>query len=276
MKLSVLGCGAPVSHLSYVKTHSPSAYLLEWGHSGKLLLECSTGIQDRLKKQGVDIADITDIFLSHIHTDHTGGFPSLYQDLWLNTLWEESEERKTRTSAPRNIYASRQTHRHLRKILELLMPESKGRLYPFPKLTFVNIIGRSRLELNCAKLKTFQNFHGGGKVQSLSLRVEAPEGVFVYSGDTGICPGIEEACQGADIFLCEACAMTDAEMRSHGHLTPKEAGNIARMGKVKKLVLTHLAAPRLKSPEVVIQEALSSGFAGKIQIARDGDTILLP
>ncbi|MBL8030158.1 MAG: MBL fold metallo-hydrolase [Candidatus Doudnabacteria bacterium] len=276
MKLSVLGCGAPVSHLPNVNTQSPSAYILEWGHGGKLLLECSTGIQDRLKKKGFDIAEIQHIFLSHIHTDHVGGFPSLYQDLWLNTLWEKSDERRLKASSTRTIYCSRQTSTNLLKILRLLMPESKGRLYPYPELNFVDIQNKARLELNGAKLTTVPTFHGSGMVRSLAIRVENYEGVFVYSGDTGICQGIEDICRGADLFLCEACAITDAEMRARGHLTPKQAGLLAKNGGVKKLVLTHLAAPRLHDLEPVIQEALSSGFAGKIQIAQDGDVINLP
>jgi ribonuclease BN (tRNA processing enzyme) len=106
----------------------------------------------------------------------------------------------------------------------------------------------------------------------VAWRVESPAGVFVYSGDSGVCDALVELAAGADLFLCEAAARVgdDARMRDR-HLTPRQAGEAARLAGVRSLRLTHYdgrdAVPRMCA------DARASGYEGDLAVAADGDVL---
>jgi ribonuclease BN (tRNA processing enzyme) len=118
-------------------------------------------------------------------------------------------------------------------------------------------------------LKSFRAYHGHGKVDALAFRLETPEGIFAYSGDTGDCEGLRNASQWADIFVCEASARIgdDNNSTTYGHLTPCQAGEVAKIGGVKKLILEHHTG--LDSDEEILKEVKSSGFIGEIILGKD-------
>jgi ribonuclease BN (tRNA processing enzyme) len=99
---------------------------------------------------------------------------------------------------------------------------------------------------------------------SLSFRFEATGRSAVVSGDTGPCPGLEEFARGADLLLLE----TSLRTRDHDetrHLTPEEAGTLARRAGAARLVLHHLTASSESSA------ALAAGaFGGPTLVAADG------
>jgi len=73
---------------------------------------------------------------------------------------------------------------------------------------------------------------------SLAYRIEDSHGrAVVVSGDTDFCPELIELAAGAHMLICECSAPEGAKIQ--GHLTPSEAGRIAREAGVKRLVLTH-------------------------------------
>ncbi len=48
-----------------------------------VLIDCSGNPVVRLKQAGVDLSDITDLFLTHFHPDHVSGVPPLLMSMWL-------------------------------------------------------------------------------------------------------------------------------------------------------------------------------------------------
>jgi ribonuclease Z len=128
-------------------------------------------------------------------------------------------------------------------------------------------------QIGNAKLKAFSVYHGNGKVDALAFRLETTAGKFAYSGDTGDCEGIRTACQDADIFVCEASArINDTTYHlNYGHLTPQQAGEIAKQGGVKKLILVHYQG--FDSDEDMIKEVEATGFKGEVQVGKDFQTV---
>jgi ribonuclease BN (tRNA processing enzyme) len=99
---------------------------------------------------------------------------------------------------------------------------------------------------------------------SLSYRIEA-EGLSVtVSGDTDFSEHLVDLAQGADLLITE-CAMPEGS-KVPGHLVPSEAGRIASVARVEKLVLTHLYPP---CDEVDIVAQAAEQFDGPIVKARD-------
>src|SRR5207253_1063438 len=77
--------------------------------------------------------------------------------------------------------------------------------------------------------------------ESVALSLTAPEGRLVYTGDTGPSSELARWASGADLLLAE-CSLPK-EMAMDIHLTPEQAGELARDAKARQLVLTHFYPP---------------------------------
>lgn len=101
-------------------------------------------------------------------------------------------------------------------------------------------------------------------VPAFALRVEAGGASFVYTGDSGPCSALDEIAAGCDLLVCEA----GTDRRELGeppvHLTPEEAGELARRSGARRLLLTHLALG-LEPAEAVGRA--SARFDGPVQAA---------
>jgi hypothetical protein len=64
------------------RRHS-SSFLYQFGPT-QLLLDCGDGMSRALVQAGVGPDDIDALLLSHMHSDHVGGFSMLIQTLWLH------------------------------------------------------------------------------------------------------------------------------------------------------------------------------------------------
>jgi ribonuclease BN (tRNA processing enzyme) len=76
------------------------------------------------------------------------------------------------------------------------------------------------------------------------FRVEADGRRLAYTADTAPCGGLTDLADGADLLLSEATLRSldeDAQPpEPRGHLTPAEAGEAARDGSSRRLMLTHM------------------------------------
>lgn len=72
MRITVLGSGSAFSDPSRFN----SAYLVESGDRS-FLIDCGSDALRALQKAKVDLFSIDDIFLTHLHADHSGGLPAV-------------------------------------------------------------------------------------------------------------------------------------------------------------------------------------------------------
>ncbi|MGL5193292.1 MAG: MBL fold metallo-hydrolase, partial [Chroococcales cyanobacterium] len=70
MKLTFLGSG---SAFTVGANNYHSNVLLESDRGTKLLIDCGSDIRFSLHEAGYSHLDITDIYISHLHSDHAGG-----------------------------------------------------------------------------------------------------------------------------------------------------------------------------------------------------------
>ncbi len=105
------------------------------------------------------------------------------------------------------------------------------------------------------------------------FRIEADRRRLSYTADTAPCSGLEDLADDADLLLSEATLRSvdeDAQPpERRGHLLPGEAGQAAKQGRSKRLMLTHL--PVDDGTDAPRREA-AAAFNGEVQIAESGRT----
>jgi ribonuclease BN (tRNA processing enzyme) len=119
-----------------------------------------------------------------------------------------------------------------------------------------------RAEVAGAVLEAYSVEHGD--LETYGLRIVADGRTFAYSSDSGPCEALERLARDADLFLCEATTMAEP---STAHLTPADAGRVAKSARVGRLVLTHLDPD--SDPGQVAALARAT-FDGDLLVARDG------
>ncbi len=262
MKITILGCGPAASQLPCGPSRYPPAYLVEVG-GVKVLFDCSEGVRFRLEQAGYNYADIHHVALTHAHPDHNA-LAHYIQAIFCHGLWGGLKNQELNIYCPKSII---DTFWALWNIYHPDWP--KG--LPYPRLTFHDMSSGG-----CNSLKIFDNiilssrvvFHAGGKIECVAFRLQTPEGIFAYSGDSGQCQGLQEVCQEADLFICEAAArIKHSESSCSGHMDPYSVGEICQKGKVKKVIITHYTG--LDSDEAIIKECRRSGYEGEIVVGKD-------
>jgi ribonuclease BN (tRNA processing enzyme) len=105
------------------------------------------------------------------------------------------------------------------------------------------------------------------------FRLEADARRIAYTADTAPCDGLTDLATDADLLLSEATLRTldeDAQPpEPRGHITPAEAGDAAREGGSRRLVLTHLPVDGDGSWARIMA---SEAFEGGVEVAEPSAT----
>jgi ribonuclease BN (tRNA processing enzyme) len=247
MKITILGSGTCVPSL----IRSSCAVLVHIG-GDNLLFDIGPGTMCRLMEAGIGIHDISHVFLSHFHPDHTGELVSF---LFANKYPDEN-----RRTIPLDLCGGTGLKAFFDQLKSIYTEwiDLSGRLR---LLEFANT-GRDVREFDSFIIETCPANH---RPESIACRVTAPNGsTMVYSGDTDYSEDLIGLAENADVFICE-CALPDT-MKVTGHLTPSLAGKMAAAANVKKLVLTHFYPP---CEDADIEAQCRKTYAGPLALAHD-------
>jgi ribonuclease BN (tRNA processing enzyme) len=264
MKITILGSGTCASQLPGIPNRYPPGFLAEWENQ-KVLFECSEGIRFRLEQAGYDYADIHHIAISHSHPDHFA-FMHFLQSLYCTGSWGGTR------NGILHIYAPQQIASDFDTLWRIHIPDRSQKPFEFSKLHW-HVVPSESYAIESGRLSGAKVHHGSGNIDAVAFRLETPQGVFAYSGDSGDCEGLRAMTRNADVFISDATArITDTDAPTgYGHLNPFAAGQIAKDTNVRKLVLTHYIGS--DSDSAMIEDCKRSGFTGKIIIAKDFQVI---
>jgi ribonuclease BN (tRNA processing enzyme) len=104
-------------------------------------------------------------------------------------------------------------------------------------------------------------------VEAYGIRLEHGGRTLTYSGDTGVCDGLDDLAAGADLFLCEASFTHGKEDIPDLHLNGREAGAYAQRANAGRLVLTHI--PPWTDPSRTLSDA-TAVYTGPTDVAHPG------
>ena len=221
LSVTILGSGTCVPSLK----RSSCSVLMRTGDN-ILLFDSGAGTMRRLLEVGVEIYDVSFLFYSHFHPDHTS---ELVPFLFSNKYPDGSRRKKPLTLVAGNGL--------------LTFYENLKLVYGHWIELDPNLLNMIELDNTHHDMRRFDDF----KVEtlpvehnpeSIAYRITGPGGAsVVYSGDTDFSDNLVMLSKDADLLICES-ALPD-ELKVKGHLTPSLAGEIAKRANVRKLVLTH-------------------------------------
>ena len=248
MIVTILGSGTCVPSL----VRSSCAALVTVGRS-RILLDCGPGTMRRLLEAGLRIHNVTHLFISHFHPDHTSELVPF-------------------------LFATKYPDRHARRE-PLTIVAGRGFLDFFNGLKKVygswidigdQLGSMVELDTSAADKHEFDDFNltsmpMAHNEESLAYRVEKTDrGAVVYSGDTDYTENLVELARNAELLICES-ALPDSQ-HAAGHLTPSLAGKIAARAGVGKLVLTHFY-PQCDQADIAAE--CRKAYDGPLLLAED-------
>ena len=207
----------------------------------------------RLLEAGITIFDISYIFFSHFHPDHTGELVSF--------LFSTKYPDENRRQAPLTLVAGKgflNFYGRLKKAYGKWIELAPGLL---------NIIELDNQARDYRRFDSFtvESLPVAHNDESIAYRVTDLQGKsIVYSGDTDFCDNLVVLANNADLFICES-ALPD-QLKVPGHLTPSLAGEVAKRANVRQLILTHFY-PECK--KVDIEKECRKTYQGQLKLATD-------
>jgi ribonuclease BN (tRNA processing enzyme) len=224
------------------------------------LIDCgNTEIAGNLKKAGVSLNEIKDIFISHHHGDHISGLSQfLFQKMF------NDEGAKVRIFGPvKTLPVIRdfafKTHDFTRinsRRIAFVALKNKQTVKQMPgiSVTPVKVKGSDKSKMIC-----------------FGYAVTSGKTKIVYTADMQPSRNFDGLAKGADVLIheCGGLQKNLSRVRSIGHSTARDAGECARKAGVKHLILTHLPEGKIVKPAELVNEARQY-FSGKITVAEDG------
>lgn len=264
----------------------------------KMLIDCGEGTQRQLIRS-VGLPDLTEVFLTHLHTDHWLGLPGMLKSFDLRdrtaplTVFGPPGTKALLDTVQRTVfgrlkYRFRVVDLEPDAIVEFdgyeihaLRVRHRGEAYGYA-LIEEDRPGRFDAEL-AAKLGVRPGPDFGRLQRGQTVNGVTPEQVvgetrlgrkLVFSGDTSPCDMVRVAADGADVLVHEATFTSEERDRAleTGHSTARQAAELAAEAGVGLLALTHLST-RYAGRE--IRDEARAIFP-RTELPRDFDLIDVP
>jgi len=251
------------------------------------LFDSGVGTSQQLANLKLMPKDVSNVFLTHLHDDHTADLPS-----WLsfaNTGRIGLPEGGSAQPAPRiGMYGPPLIEEYVAGLDRLLnvsgairSAEAEQTLKPARDLFDVHTVmapGEFFRDDNI-RVSAIRNTHYTGRGVTMpggsfsySYRIEAPGKVIVLTGDTSASSDLPSFARGADILVAELVSDDPSDLppgltvavAQEGHLSPRQVGELAAAAGVKKVVLSHYS----KATEADLR-TIASIFRGEVVAGKD-------
>ena len=272
------------------------------GHG--ILFDCGEGTQAAARRAGVNLMKADVICLTHYHGDHIFGLPGLLQ-----TLACQGRTRPLYIFGPEGLHEVFSAIHTLAGPLPYQIKTgiadkepicldktidgwpSGAALYPIsthhrvPSRGYKLVLPRAgRFMPEKARelgvpVNLWKSLQKGDTVEFAGCTVMSEQVLgeprkslsFVFSGDTAVCPALEDAVKDVDLFICDATYSEPEQVeqaKQYGHSTFGQMAALASRAGAKRLWLAHYS-PMITEPESALPQArlfypeAECGFDGK-------------
>jgi ribonuclease BN (tRNA processing enzyme) len=250
MRLTVLGTGSAMP----VPDRAQAGYLLDDGDRS-LLVDCGSGVLQRLADTETGYEGVSTVLLTHHHLDHVAALLPLMKARWL----------------------AGEDH------LEVVGPAGTKPLVD--GLLDVHDYLDGRLDLSLREVSPSRPFAAGGvdvaaretrhSMPCLAYRFSPPsagigpaDGPLTLSGDSEAFAGLANFADGSDVLVHD-CSFPD-EVDVSNHPTPTSLGESLSDVDVDTLLLSHLYPQTGGRESAMTEDVRTGGFDGDVRVATDG------
>ena len=267
VRVTLLGTGSPTLSAERM---GPCT-LIESG-SSRLLFDAGRGCAIRLSQAGVSWRDLTQVFLTHLHADHTFALPDLHVMGWI----------LGRTD-PLDVHGPSGTSEMMASMIHAVEPDLASRLKSVPTrkppvYRATEIQPGLVYDRGGVKVTAFEVPHSISP--AFGYRIDVNGRSIVLSGDTRYSETLIRNAQGVDVLVHEIVAgatTTEQQQITSAHTTPEQAAQVFTATKPKLAIYSHLILFGGSADDVVA--ATKKTYARRVEMGTDltvievGDTI---
>jgi ribonuclease Z len=251
-----------------------------------ILIDCGEGTQRQFRKAKINPCKLTRILISHWHGDHILGLPGLLQTLALNNY-----------SKVLHIYGPKGTKKYLSLIFNLFVFVGKIKIkiheiksnkvletedfiikayslnhgtpclgYRFEEKDKIRLDKKKLKKYNLPQSPILQKLQQGKNIIYKGKTIKGKDVSYIEKGkkigfilDTKITGNCYKIAKNTDLLVSESTYTENEDnlASEYKHLTAKQAAQIAKKSKAKKLILTHISQRYQKQESTVLKEAKS-------------------
>jgi ribonuclease Z len=239
------------------------------------LFDAGPGVMRRLKAANLPISGPEALFITHLHSDHTLGYPDLMLTSWV-----------MRRRAPFPVYGPRGLRRMTNHLLAAFAEDIGIRTNGLEqevaggyRVDVHEIRGGVVYEKGGVRVTAIMVEHGAWK-NAFAYRIETADRSILISGDTRPSEALVKAAKGVDILIHEvySASRLKPEDRPGGkdwprycreyHTSDVELGALAARIKPGLLILHHIVRMGASDDEL-LAGVRAGGYQGKVVIGKD-------
>lgn len=269
MDVTLLGTGCPQVD---TRRHGPASLVRHDGLA--FLVDCGSGVTQRLLGAGTRGAAIDAVFLTHLHSDH---LVDLFQ--LVVSSWHQGRPRKQRVFGPPG------TRRHVEALKALWRAELDQRIAHERRPSV------AALEIDVTEIGEGVILEEGGvRIEAVAVRHQPVRHAFgfvfaaagrrlAFSGDTAFSPELIAAARQADVLVHECFIHREmpvipgirteegiAAVASY-HTLSSEVGKVAREAGARCLLLNHFVPTRFDEAALIAE--IRRDYSGTIIVGED-------
>lgn len=269
MDVTLLGTGCPQVD---TRRHGPASLVRHDGLA--FLVDCGSGVTQRLLGAGTRGAAIDAVFLTHLHSDH---LVDLFQ--LVVSSWHQGRPRKQRVFGPPG------TRRHVEALKALWRAELDQRIAHERRPSV------AALDIDVTEIGEGVILEEGGvRIEAVAVRHQPVRHAFgfvfaaagrrlAFSGDTAFSPELIAAARQADVLVHECFIHREmpvipgirteegiAAVASY-HTLSSEVGKVAREAGARCLLLNHFVPTRFDEAALIAE--IRRDYSGTIIVGED-------
>ncbi|MCL1629924.1 MBL fold metallo-hydrolase [Roseibaca sp. V10] len=264
-------------------TGSPSLQVCRHGISTLMqlrgrffLFDTGRATLQRMYECGIPAAQVRNVFITHLHSDHICGMP----DFWM-TAWYVMHRSK-----PLRIYGPKGTERFVAGMKEMHHFDLDVRpKYETAKIEGVQIEPTEFEEgvvydEDGITIKAFLVDHGPA-TPAYGFRIECDGKVIVLSGDTTYNTNLVQHATGCDLLIHAVAAASDRQLAENeitrrlikNHTSPEQLAQVLEEAKPKMTLLHHISTWRVTEYDILSR--IRSGTHQPFEMGHDRMEILV-
>jgi len=267
----LLGTGTPVPD---PRTAGPSTAVV----FGKRLFifDAGAGVQRQLSKADLSHTSFEAVFFTHLHSDHTLGYPDL-----IFTSWVFGRSVPLKVFGPPGL--KRMSDHLVAAFEEDIEARTKGPEHTIPnayRVTATDVAPGLIYDSAGVRVRAIAVPHNVG-IPAYAYRIDTPDRSIVISGDTGPSDVLVSWARDTDVLVHEVVNMDEvggkfpsgADIRAYmgaTHTPADRLGQIAARAHPKLLVLTHII-PSGTNEQKMLSAVRAGGFRGRVVFGHDLD-----